>query len=206
LRVPPHIPANRIRSDGRPRRIGCYNLSFIDSGLWCWDTTTQVASDHAPSPRRGWWQVLSFSFPVRACQRRVTLPCKSLPGVRAPNNAPDHRVLLARKTGSRLPHPWLQPRPSSKNRLHLPLNPVPNWLLFLLGPDGLAPLLLISQQLRGETYLDPPPGQSFPQLKPRCGDLVLEECQSRASDLTRYHYRPSLKPHPFMRPNKFDEG
>jgi len=32
--------------------------------------------------------VLSFSFEVGMCQGRVTLPCKSLRGVRAPNNLP----------------------------------------------------------------------------------------------------------------------
>jgi len=60
-------------------------MCFIDSGLWCWDVTTQVASDDAPSQRRGWRGVLSFFFEVRVRQGRVTLPCKSLRGVRAPN-------------------------------------------------------------------------------------------------------------------------
>jgi len=56
-----------------------------DSGLWCWDATTQAASDDAPSQRRGWRGVLSFFFEVYVRQGRVTLPCKSLRGVRAPN-------------------------------------------------------------------------------------------------------------------------
>ena len=60
-------------------------MCSIDSGLWCWDTTTQAASDDAPSQRRGWRGVLSFSFEVRVRQGRVTLPCNSLRGVRAPN-------------------------------------------------------------------------------------------------------------------------
>jgi len=60
-------------------------MCSIDSGLWCWDATTQAASDDAPSQRRGWRGVLSFSFEVRVRQGRVTLPCKSLRGVRAPN-------------------------------------------------------------------------------------------------------------------------
>ena len=63
-------------------------MRSIDSGLWCWDATTQAASDDAPSQRRGWRGVLSFSFEVRMCQGRVTLPCKSLRGVRAPNRRP----------------------------------------------------------------------------------------------------------------------
>jgi len=57
----------------------------VDSGLWCWDATTQAASDDAPSQRQGWRGVLSFSFEVGVRQGRVTLPCKSLGGVRAPN-------------------------------------------------------------------------------------------------------------------------
>ena len=63
-------------------------MCSIDSGLWCWDATTLAASDDAPSQRRGWRGVLSFSFEVRMRQGRVTLPCKSLRGVRAPNTDP----------------------------------------------------------------------------------------------------------------------
>jgi len=84
-RSPLIYPANRLRSDGRPRRIRCYKMCSVDSGLWCWDATTQAASDDAPSQRRGWRGVLSFSFEVGVRQGRVTLPCKSLRGVRAPN-------------------------------------------------------------------------------------------------------------------------
>ena len=63
----------------------------IDSGHWCWDATTQAASDDALSQRRGWRGVLSFSFEVRVRQGRVTLPYKSLRGVRAPNTSyPPH--------------------------------------------------------------------------------------------------------------------
>jgi len=53
--------------------------------LWCWDATTHAASDNTPSECRGWSGVLSLAFEVPACQGRVTLPCKSLRGVRAPN-------------------------------------------------------------------------------------------------------------------------
>jgi len=80
-------PANRTRSDGRPRRIRCYKMCSIDSGLWCWDATTQGARDDAPSQRRGWRGVLSFSFEVCVRQGRVTFPCTSLRGVRAPNTS-----------------------------------------------------------------------------------------------------------------------
>jgi len=60
-------------------------MCSIDSGPWCWDATTQAASDDTPSQRRGWRGVLSFSFEVGMHQGRVTLPSKSLWGVRAPN-------------------------------------------------------------------------------------------------------------------------
>jgi len=57
----------------------------VDCGLWCWDVTTLTASDEAPSQRRGWRVLLSFSFKVRMRQARVTLPWKFLRGVCAPN-------------------------------------------------------------------------------------------------------------------------
>jgi len=84
-RSPLLYPANRIRSDRQPRGIRCYRMCFIYSGLWCWDATSPAASDDAPSQRRGWRGVLSFSFAVRVRQGRVTSPCKSLRGVHAPN-------------------------------------------------------------------------------------------------------------------------
>jgi len=62
-------------------------MCSIDSGLWCWDATTQAASDDVLSQRRGWRGVLSFSFEVRVRQGRVTCPYKSLRGVRAPNTS-----------------------------------------------------------------------------------------------------------------------
>ena len=88
-RSPPIYAANGIRSDGRPRRIWCYRMCAIDNGLWCWDPTTQVPSDDAASQSPGWRGVLSFSFDGCVCQGRVTLPCKSLRGVRAPNRRVD---------------------------------------------------------------------------------------------------------------------
>jgi len=60
-------------------------MCSIVSGLWCWDATTHAASDDAPSQHLGWRGVLSFSFEVHAHQGRVTLPIKSLWGIRAPN-------------------------------------------------------------------------------------------------------------------------
>jgi len=80
-------PANRIRSVARPRRRRCYKMCSIHSGLWCWDATSQAASDDAPSQRQGWMGVLSFSIEVRVCQGRVTLRGKSLRGVWAPNTS-----------------------------------------------------------------------------------------------------------------------
>ena len=73
-RSPLIYPANRIRLDRQPRRILCYKMYFNNSGLWCWDATTQAASDDAPSQRRGRRGVLSLFFKVRAHQGRVTLP------------------------------------------------------------------------------------------------------------------------------------
>jgi len=84
-RSPLRYPANRTRSDGWPRRIRCYKMCSLDSGPWCWDATTQAARDDTPSQRRGWREVLSFFFEVRVRQGMVTLPCKSIRGVRAPN-------------------------------------------------------------------------------------------------------------------------
>jgi len=69
-------------------------MCSVDTGLWCWDATKQAASDDAPTQRRGWRGVLSFSFEVGMRQGRVTLPCKSLPGVRAPNRFP--RIFILR--------------------------------------------------------------------------------------------------------------
>jgi len=80
-------PANRIRSAQRRRCIGCYKMGSIDSGLWCWDATTHAVSDDAPSQRRGKRGVLSFSLEVGVRQGSVSLPCKSLRGVSAPNTS-----------------------------------------------------------------------------------------------------------------------
>jgi len=42
-------------------------------------------------PNGGASGVISFSFEVRACQGRLSLPCKSLRGIRAPNMSSPHR-------------------------------------------------------------------------------------------------------------------
>ena len=52
-----------------------------------------------------------------------------LPSVQTPSlyrHSPDHRTLSAGNAGSRLPLPWLQPRPPSKNRAHLALDALPH--------------------------------------------------------------------------------
>jgi len=118
----------------------------------------------------------------------------------------DHRVLSARNTGSRLPLPWLQPRPPSENRAHLPLDALPHWMMFLLGPDGLSPLPVTSQHLLIDHYPEPLPGRSYPQLKLQCRNLLLKEWEESARDPARYPYRPSLQPHPFMGRDKFSAG
>ena len=78
------------------------------------------------------------------------------------HHAPDSRMLCRRNAGSHLPLPWLQVRPPSKNRVHLPLDALPHSMLFLRGPDCHAPLPVTSQHLLGETYPEPPPGRTYP--------------------------------------------
>jgi len=97
-----------------------------DSALWCWDAATQGACDDSPSQCQDWRGVLSCSVEDRACQGMVTLPRKSLRGVRALRRAPLFEVLVAntlrfiilsmfcrnlhkvgvKTTGSLLVHPW----------------------------------------------------------------------------------------------------
>jgi len=72
-------------------------MCSVDSGLWCQDATTQGASDDAPSQRRGWRGVLSFFFEVRVRQGRVTLPCKSLRGVRSPNIEHSNLIIISQQ-------------------------------------------------------------------------------------------------------------
>jgi len=121
-------------------------------------------------------------------------------------HSPDHRSLSAKNAGSRLPLPWLQPRPPSKNRAHLPLDALPHSMLFILGPGGSEPLPVTSQHLLCEIYPAPPQGRTYPQLKLRCRSLLMQEWEEAAPDPPRYPYRPSLKPHPFMGLNKFAAG
>jgi len=100
------------------------------------------------------------------------------PSVQTPSlhrHSPNHRTLLAKNAGSRLRLPWLQPRPPTKNRAHLLLDAVPHSMLFLLGPDGLSPLPVTSQHLLTESYPEPPEGRTYPQLRRRCRDLLMEE-------------------------------
>jgi len=129
--------------------------------------------------------------------------------VRTPSlhrHSPDHRSLSAKNAGSRLPLPWLQPRPLSKNRAQLPLDTLPHSMLFVLGPGGFEPLPVTSQHLVCEIYPAPPPGRTYPQLKLQCNNLLMKEWDEAAPDPARYPYRPSLKPHPFMGLNKFTAG
>ena len=121
-------------------------------------------------------------------------------------HTPDHRILCRGNPGARLPLPWWRPRPPAKNRTHLPLDALPHSMLFLLGPDGHGPLPVTSQHLLEESYPDPPPGRSYPQLKLLCKKLLMEEWEEAAPGSERYAYRPSLTPHPFMGLSKFDAG
>ena len=123
------------------------------------------------------------------------------PSVQTPflhRHSPDHRLLSAKNAGSRLPLPWLEPRPPSKNRAHLPLDALPHSMLFILGPGGFEPLPVTSQHLLCEHYPAPRPGRSYPQLKLQCRSLLIKEWEESAPDPARYPYRPSIKPHPFM--------
>jgi len=56
----------------------------------------------------------------------------------------DHPVLLARNVHDLLPLKWVQVRPPLINLSHLPLEAIPHMMLFLLGPDGLAPFPVTS--------------------------------------------------------------
>ena len=131
------------------------------------------------------------------------------PSVQTPSlhrHSTDHRTLTAKNAGSRLPLPWLQPHPPTKNRAHLPLDAVPHSMLFLLGPAGLSPLSATSQHLLTTSYPEPPEGRTYPQLRRRCRDRLMEEWKASAPTPARYPYPPSRKPYPFMGLNKFDAG
>ena len=131
------------------------------------------------------------------------------PSVQTPSldrHSPDHRALSAGNAGSGLPLPWTQPRPPLKNRAHLPLDALLHSMLFLLGPEGLGPLPVTSQHLLCELYPKSPPGRSYPQLKPQCRSLLMDEWEKAVPDPARYPYRPSLKPYPFMALDKFSAG
>jgi len=131
------------------------------------------------------------------------------PSVQTPTlhrHSPDHRSLSARNAGSRLPLPWLQPRPPTKNRAHLALDALPRLLLFLLGRDGRAPLPVTSQHLLCESYPQPSPDRSYPRLKLECKNLLMKEWREAAPDPARYQYQPLLRPHQFMGLDKFSAG
>ena len=131
------------------------------------------------------------------------------PSVQTPSlyrHSPDHRSLSAKNAGSRLPLPWLQPRPPLKNRAHLPLDALPHSMLFILGPGGFEPLPVTSQHRLCQHHPAPPPGLSDPQLKLQCRSHLIKDWEESAPDPARYPYRPSIKPHPFMALNKFTAG
>jgi len=159
--------------------------------------------------------LLSYKY-LLACLRVMCSPpeinptaARFPPSLQTPplhRHSPDLQILSHKNAGSRLPLPWLQPRPPSKNRAHLPLDALPPSMLFVLSPDGHAPLPVISQHLLSDTYPAPPPGREYPQLKLQCRNLLMRELEEVAPDPPRYEYRPSLKPHSFMGLSKFDAG
>jgi len=109
-------------------------MCSVDSGLWCQDATTQAASDEAPSQRRGCRGVLSFFFEVRVRQGRVTLPCKSLPGVRALNTSSPFRTLGPVYSMSIIHSifPFRAPHSRGKNHRRLLVH---RWKTFLMSLD-----------------------------------------------------------------------
>jgi len=79
-------------------------------------------------------------------------------------------------------------------------------MLFLLGPDGLEALPVTSQHLLRDFYPEPLPGRSYPQLKLKCKNLLIEEWDKAAPDPAMYLYQPSLKPHRFTGLDKITAG
>jgi len=109
-------------------------MRSLSNGLWCWDTTTQAASDDAPSQRRGWTAAFSCSFAVRVRQGRLTLPCKSIRGVRGPNTSPPLRSVRSEYSMSiiQVYLPFRAPHSRGKNH-HLLL--VHRWKTILMLHD-----------------------------------------------------------------------
>ena len=108
----------------------------------------------------------------------------------------NHRDWVARNTRTLLPLKWLEPKPASKNRTHLPIVAIAHSMLFLLGPEGDKPLPVISQHRLFEIYPEQPSGLSYTQLQQRCRDRLLEEWRAVTPDPARYRYLPSLNPTP----------
>ena len=79
-------------------------------------------------------------------------------------------------------------------------------MLFLLGQDGLDAVPVTSQHLLSDFYPEPLSGRSYPQLKLKCKNLLMEEWDEAATDPARYPFCPSLKTHPFMGLDKFTAG
>jgi len=59
-------------------------------------------------------------------------------------------------------------------------------MLFLLGPDGLDALPVTAQHLLCESYPEPGMGRSYPQLKLKCKNLLMDEWDKAAPDPARY--------------------
>jgi len=142
----------RYESDGK----GCARICFYKRGapppVFCgttncfMSTPTDILAVEACLPPLG----LLLRYKRRLAHLRILCSPPEInpatarlpPSVQTPSlhrHSPDHRVLSAKNAGSRLPLPWVQPRPPSTNRAHLPLDALPHSMLFLLGPDGLTP-------------------------------------------------------------------
>ena len=118
----------------------------------------------------------------------------------------DDRHLLARNAGSLLPLKWLQLKLPSKYRAHLPIDALAHSMLFLLGPESDQPLPITSQYHLLNSYPEQPRCPSYPQLKQKGCDLLMEEWRSATPHPAKYRYPLSLTLYPFIGLNKFDAG
>jgi len=89
--VPGGLPSYILRTgSGRTDGRDVYGVIRRVPSIVVFGVATELARRPVmtrTSQRRGWRGVLSFFFEVRVREGRVTLPCKSLRGVRAPNTS-----------------------------------------------------------------------------------------------------------------------
>jgi len=145
------------------------------------------------------------------CSPREITPATARlpPSVQTPSlqrHTPDYRVLTLSNAGSHLLLRWDQPRPLLNNCAHLPIDSLAHSMFFPQGPHCSSRLPVTFQHLMIDSFLGPPRGRSYHELKPRCNDLLLEELRECSPHPTGCPYQPSIRPHLFMGLNKFDAG